>query len=92
MPPPLVAYGNPPHSVSLRVVHPKAKGSQVMKTTITYWKEPDGRYLGYLNSHPEHWTQRDTLEDLKEYLRDLYDMFSGEEIPRIKKVAELEML
>ena len=24
----------------------------VMKATFTYWKESDGKYLGYLNSHP----------------------------------------
>ena len=62
-----------------------------MKTTFTYWKESDGKYLGYLNSHPDHWTQGDTLKDLKEHLRDLRDTFSSEDIPGIKQVAELEM-
>jgi predicted RNase H-like HicB family nuclease len=39
-----------------------------MKATFsfTYWKESDGRYLGYLNDYPDHWTQGETLEDLKE--------------------------
>ncbi len=67
------------------------KGSATMKTTFTYWKEPDGKYLGYLNSHPDHWTQGDDLDDLKEHVRDLYEMFSTEDIPGIKKVAELEI-
>lgn len=62
-----------------------------MKTKITYWKESDGRYLGYLNSHPDHWTQGDNLDDLKEHLRDLYTMFSIEDIPGIRKVEELEV-
>jgi predicted RNase H-like HicB family nuclease len=62
-----------------------------MTTTFTYWKEPDGRYLGYLNSYPDHWTQGDDLADLKEHLRDLYEMFSAEDIPGIKKVEELEV-
>ena len=62
-----------------------------MKTTFTYWKEPDGRYLGYLKSHPDHWTQGDNLDDLKEHLRDLYEMFSAEDIPGIRTVAELEV-
>ena len=62
-----------------------------MKAKFTYWKESDGRYLGYLNSHPDHWTQGDNLEDLKAHLRDLHEMFSGEEIPGIRKVAELEV-
>jgi len=62
-----------------------------MKTKFTYWKEPDGRYLGYLNSHPDHWTQGADLDDLKEHLRDLYEMFSAEDILGIRKVAELEV-
>jgi hypothetical protein len=62
-----------------------------MKTMFTYGKEPDGSYLGYLNSHPDHWTQGDNLEGLKEHLRDLYVMFSAEDIPGIKKVEELEV-
>ena len=39
-----------------------------MTTRITYWKEPDGRYLGYLNAYPDHWTQGDDLADLREQL------------------------
>lgn len=62
-----------------------------MKINYTYWKERDGRYLGYLNSYPDHWTQGDDLQDLKEHLRDLYEMFSPEDIPGIKKVEELEV-
>ena len=62
-----------------------------MKTKFTYWKETDGRYLGYLNAYPDHWTQGDDLEDLKEQLRDLFQTFSAAEIPGIKKEAELEV-
>jgi predicted RNase H-like HicB family nuclease len=62
-----------------------------MKPRFTYWKEDDGKYLGYLNDYPEHWTQGETLEDLKEHLRDLYQTFSRDEIPGIKKEEELEL-
>jgi len=62
-----------------------------MTTRITYWKEGDGRYLGYLNAYPEHWTQGDDLVDLKEQLRDLYQTFSTEDIPGICKEEELEV-
>lgn len=62
---------------------------QFMTTRFTYWKEPDGRYLGYLNAYPSHWTQGDTLDDLKEHLRDLFQTFSAEEIPGIRKEEEL---
>jgi len=61
-----------------------------MKAQFTYWKEADGRYLGYLNDYPDHWTQGDDLADLKELLRDLIEMFGAEEIPGIRKVEELE--
>jgi hypothetical protein len=62
-----------------------------MKTRFTYWKEPDGRYLGYLNSYPDHWTQGDNLQDLKEHLRDLHQTFSAEDIPGIRKEDKLEL-
>ena len=62
-----------------------------MKAQFTYWKETDGKYLGYLNSYPDHWTQGEDLNDLKEHLRDLLATFSAEDIPGIRKVAELEV-
>jgi len=61
------------------------------KVTFTYWREPDGRYLGYLNDYPDHWTQGDDLEDLREHLADLAEMFAAEEIPGIRRVGELEV-
>lgn len=63
-----------------------------MRTTFTYWEESDGQYPGCLHSHPDHWTQGNTLADLKAHLRDLHDTFAVEEIPGIRRVAELEMV
>lgn len=62
-----------------------------MKTRVTYWKESDGHYLGYLNDYPDHWTQGEDLEDLKAHLRDLFLTFGGEPIPGIRKEEELEV-
>ena len=62
-----------------------------MKSQITYWREPDGKFLGYLNEFPDHWTQGDDLEDLKAHLRDLYLEFSKGDLPGIKKVEEIEV-
>ena len=62
-----------------------------MKTRFTYWIEADGKYLGYLNEFPDHWTQGDSIQDLKDNLRDLHEIFSSEEIPGIKKEEELEL-
>ena len=63
-----------------------------MKTLkFTFWTERDGKFLGYLNDFPDHWTQGETMDDLKDHLKDLYDLFSSENIPGIKQVEELEV-
>ncbi|MDR4495163.1 MAG: hypothetical protein R3B74_12210 [Nitrospirales bacterium] len=67
------------------------RSENFMKQKITYWKESDGKYLGYLNDYPEHWTQGENLEDLKEHLLDLYKEFSKDDLPGIKKVEEIEV-
>lgn len=59
--------------------------------SFTYWKESDGKYLGYLNDYPDHWTQGDDLDDLQDHLMDLSELFVSEEIPGIKHVAELKV-
>jgi predicted RNase H-like HicB family nuclease len=61
------------------------------KIAFTYWKESDGKYLGYLNEYPDHWTQGNDFNDLQDHLRDLFELFASEEIPGIKRVAELEV-
>jgi hypothetical protein len=66
-------------------------GERYMKQKITYWKESDGKYLGYLHDYPDHWTQGENLEDLKEHLLDLYREFSRADLPGIKKVEEIEV-
>jgi predicted RNase H-like HicB family nuclease len=62
-----------------------------MKARITYWQEKDGKFLGFLNDYPNHWTQGEDLDDLREHLRDLYQMFSSENIPGIRREEELEI-
>lgn len=62
-----------------------------MTTKFTYWQEDDGMFLGYLNDYPDHWTQGESLQDLKDHLRDLHKTFSSGAIPGIKKVEELEL-
>lgn len=57
-------------------------------TKIVVWEE-DGGWLGYLQDYPDYWTQGDSLEDLKEHLRDLYKDLTSGEIPGIRKVEEL---
>jgi predicted RNase H-like HicB family nuclease len=55
---------------------------------VVYW-EDNAIWIGYLQDYPDYWTQGETLDDLKEHLKDLYrDILSGE-IPGIRKVEEL---
>jgi predicted RNase H-like HicB family nuclease len=57
---------------------------------IVYWEE-DGAWLGYLEEYPDYWTQGETLEDLREHLKDLHRDVTSGEIPGIRKVEELEI-
>jgi len=59
------------------------------KVSFTYWLESDNTYLGYLNEYPDHWTQGTDLQDLKEHLIDLYNLFTQGKIVGIRKVEEL---
>ena len=57
---------------------------------IVVW-EQDGGWLGYVQDYPDYWTQGESLEDLKEHLRDLYADLVGGEIAGIRRVDELVM-
>lgn len=63
-----------------------------VKVSYTFWKEADGKYLGYLNQFPDHWTQGDDMNDLKEHLLDLYKTFTSEDIPGMKRVDEFVLV
>ena len=39
-----------------------------MAIPYTYWKEPSGFYLGYMNDYPDNWTQGKTLDELERML------------------------
>lgn len=62
-----------------------------MTFKFTHWKESDRTYLGLLNQYPDHWTQGETFDDLKQHPRDLYETFESEEIPGIRREGELEL-
>jgi hypothetical protein len=53
-----------------------------------YWEE-EGAWLGYIQEFPDYWTQGETLDDLKEHLRDLYSDLTNGVLPGIRKVDEL---
>ena len=55
---------------------------------IVYWEE-DGSWIGYLQEFPDYWTQGDTLGDLESHLRDLYTDLTSDELPGIRRVADI---
>ena len=55
---------------------------------FVYWEE-DGTWIGYLQDYPDYWTQGETLDDLREHLRDIYDDVTNGELSGIRKVDEL---
>jgi len=59
---------------------------QVVK--IVVWQEGDG-WLGYFQDYPDYWTQGDSLDDLKEHLKDLYGDLSSGAIPGTRRVEDL---
>lgn len=53
-----------------------------------YWQENSG-WMGYLQDFPDYWTQGETLDDLKEHLRDLYADLTESQLPGIRQVDDL---
>ena len=59
---------------------------QVVK--IVVWQEEDA-WIGYLQNYPDYRTQGDTLDDLKEHLKDLHADLSAGLIPGARHVEDL---
>ena len=55
-----------------------------------YWQE-DNMWIGYLEEYPDYMTQGETIEQLKENLRDIYSELTSGTIPCVRKVAVLEI-
>ena len=48
-------------------------------------------WLGYFEEFPDYLTQGESLEELRDNLRDLYRDLTSGEIPAIRRVAELSV-
>ena len=48
-------------------------------------------WIGYLEEYPDYKTQGETLEELKENLKDVYQELISGTIPYVRKVDELEI-
>ena len=62
----------------------------MQRMCFTYWRDGE-TWLGYLNEYPDYMTQGDSLDDLKENLRDIHGELTSGHIPFVRKVAELEV-
>jgi predicted RNase H-like HicB family nuclease len=51
---------------------------------IVYWQEDDGRWLGHLETYPEFMSQGETLDELRENLRDILAEVESRNIPLVK--------
>jgi predicted RNase H-like HicB family nuclease len=60
------------------------------KIRFVYWQEEE-MWIGYLDEYPDYMTQGNTLDELKENLRDIYKDFKEGAIPNVRRVAELEV-
>ncbi len=59
-----------------------------MTLKYTYWQD-DEMWLGYLEEYPDYMTQGETIEELQENLRYIYQELISGTIPSVRHVAEL---
>jgi predicted RNase H-like HicB family nuclease len=62
-----------------------------MKTARYIYWQGDDRWLGYFEEYPDYWTQGESLEDLQNFLKSLFQDLTGGEIPGIRRAAELSL-
>lgn len=55
---------------------------------FVYYQEDD-MWIGWLEEYPDYRTQGETLEELQENLRDIYEDLTGGKIPCVHRVGEL---
>lgn len=60
------------------------------KTKYVHWQD-ENMWLGYLVEYPDYITQGESLEELKNNLKDIYKDLTSGNIPCVRKVAELEV-
>ena len=59
-------------------------------TKFIHW-EDQGMWIGYLEEFPDYMSQGETLEELKENLKDIHAELTSGEIPCVRHVAELKL-
>lgn len=57
---------------------------------FAHWKDND-MFLGYLLEFPDYMTQGETIDELKENLKDIYNELLSGNIPSVRKIDDLEV-
>ncbi|MDZ4684968.1 MAG: hypothetical protein SH850_07730 [Planctomycetaceae bacterium] len=60
----------------------------MLTVKVVSWQEGD-HWLGFLQEFPDHWTQGDSLDDLREHLKDLYADLTSGQVPGVRRVDDL---
>ena len=55
---------------------------------FVYYKD-DGLLVGWLEDYPDYKTQGETLDELKENLKDIYEDVNADRIPHIRRIGKL---
>jgi predicted RNase H-like HicB family nuclease len=61
-----------------------------MKQRYVYWQDHT-MWLGYLEQFPDYWTQGESQDELRENLVELYKELDSDDIPKVRRVGELEI-
>jgi predicted RNase H-like HicB family nuclease len=61
-----------------------------MTARYIYWQDGD-QWLGYLEEFPDYHTQGESLEDLQDHLKDLFDDLTSGAVVGVRRVAELAL-
>ena len=64
------------------------RGETMHVVKIVVWQE-DETWIGYIQDYPDYWTQGESLDDLKEHLKDLYADLTTGIIPGARRVEDL---
>jgi predicted RNase H-like HicB family nuclease len=55
-----------------------------------YWQDGD-MWVGYMQEFPDYMTQGETLDELQENLKDIYEELNSGRIPAVRRVADLQI-
>ena len=60
------------------------------KKKYIFWQD-ENMWIGYLVEFPDYLTQGETLDELKENLKDIYKDLTNDSLPNVRRVAELDI-